>query len=177
MIFLTEFIFLKLESYRRNYHIRYANKIKAFWIRYSKYNVSPMSSFYFLYKILFAEYRKLATSKYLINSSVQKVHITNKDDTVVKVTLDQELTNSNTSDENDVFVASFIAQNNNEISYSNIVIKNEEDNENIGTNENLNKTYSENKNEYENNWTKILGVLEKVYIFKNWQTKIRNKKP
>ena len=129
-----------------------------------------------MYKILFAEYRKLATSKYLINSSVQKVHITNKDDTVVKVTLDQELTNSNTSDENDVFVASFIAQNNNEISYSNIVIKNEEDNENIGTNENLNKTYSENKNEYENNWTKI-GVLEKVYIFKNWQTKIRNKKP
>lgn len=114
-----------------------------------------------MYKILFAEYRKLATSKYLINSSVQKVHITNKDDTVVKVTLDQELTNSNTSDENDV-VASFISQNNNVISYSNIVIGNEENNENIGTNENLNKTYSENKNEHDNNWTKILEVLEKV---------------
>ncbi|KAK1125701.1 hypothetical protein K0M31_005249 [Melipona bicolor] len=140
MIFLTEFFFLKLESYRRNYRIRYANKIKASWIRY--------------------KHRKLATSKYLINSSEQRVHITNKDDTVVKITLDQELTNSNTSDENDVFVASFISQNNNEISYSNIVIENE-DNENIGTNEDLNKTYSENENEYENNWTKILGVLEK----------------
>lgn len=175
MIFLTEFILLKLESYRRNYRIRYANKIKASWIRYSKYNILPIFFLNFLYKILFAGHRKLATSKYLINSPVpQKVHITNKDNTVVKVTLDQELTESNTSDENDVFVANFIPRINNEISYSNIVIENEESNESIGTNGNLNKTYSKNKNENENNWTKILGVLEKVHIFKNWQNKIRN---
>lgn len=37
LIFLTQHIFLILESYKRNYHINCVNKIQEFWIRHSKH--------------------------------------------------------------------------------------------------------------------------------------------
>lgn len=162
LIFLTEPIFLKLESYRRNYRIKYANKIKTFWIKHSKYNILHIL-FCSFHKILFTG-RKIipAISKYLgTNFSIQNIYNINKDSTTVKIMLESELKTSNSLEEDPV------AQNNKKTSHLNLVMENKED-KNKNINKSLNETYSEYKNENKNNWPEMLNIFGKVYVLKNW---------
>ncbi|XP_050579727.1 unconventional myosin-XIX-like isoform X2 [Bombus affinis] len=161
LIFLTEPIFLKLESYRRNYRIKYANKIKTFWIKRRR-KIIP------------------AISKYLgTNFSIQNIYNINKDNTAVKIMLESELKTSNSLEE-----APF-AQNNKETSHLNLVMENKEGknkninkslnetysenkSENRNINKSLNETYSESKNENKNNWPEMLNIFGEVCVLKNW---------
>ncbi|XP_033197900.2 unconventional myosin-XIX [Bombus vancouverensis nearcticus] len=143
LIFLTEPIFLKLESYRRNYRIKYANKIKTFWIKHRR-KIIP------------------AISKYLgTNFSIQNIYNINKDNTTVKIMLESELKTSNSLEEAPV------TQNNKETSHLNLVMENKED-KNKNINKSLNETYSEYKNENKNNWPEMLNIFGKVYVLENW---------
>ncbi|CAL7940478.1 unnamed protein product [Xylocopa violacea] len=156
LIFLTESIFIKLESYRRNYLINYANKIQTFWIRHKCKKTVP------------------TISKYLtIKFEVQNECKTDENVMSVKNILDCNLNKSSTSEEDDdVFITSSVPlDNNNEINGSNPII--EENVKDIDTNENLNECYSENKI---NSSKKQLEVLKNIHDLRNGQERFENLK-
>lgn len=73
---------------------------------------------------------------------------------------------------NNIFFTSLIFfKNNDEISYSNFVIRNTKHDKNINMYKNL-KTHSQKENK--NDSIKILNTLEKVYVLKNSQTNLKN---
>ncbi|XP_076671095.1 unconventional myosin-XIX isoform X2 [Andrena cerasifolii] len=141
LIFLTESIFLKLESCRRNYYIKCANKIQIFWIRHRRSALPAIS--------------KYSTGNYKVRDTA------NKEITPVKLILDHELRKSSNSEgDDDVFITDSVsAENNGFTAHATCATENEKEIKDLHTKENVNDVRLEDKN---NIATKKLGVLGKL---------------
>ncbi|CAK9828447.1 Unconventional myosin-XIX [Anthophora retusa] len=137
LIFLTESVLLKLETYRRNYRVKCINKIQTFWIKY----------------------RYKTTSRYVTNDcQMQNVHKTSEIATHTKFILDRGSRKSNNSEEEDEVFRTSSPLKNKEVDHSYFATKSKRDVKDVNLIENSFETHSESKN----NDTKIKhGVLKK----------------